>query len=866
MSGFGEFPMLNADKPQNWKADTLASIDFYNDWFLRFAPATYRDQRKRRIQDVEFAFDVTKDLRELNQTTLVENPGILSILRMSVAPPIAQDRLVGLAHSSKSVLSSMEGDKGKAPRMPPGLSEKDRVIQATKILDVIREMLDVGLFPWLSANRAPQNEERTLAIAIVADRLCGSSSDPIIRNEQESRQLKALASFLDRLGYREIEANSFSDIMQMPTGCYAFRKNISVPHGKRRLNVPVDCILSRHARLPDEPPIFIEAKSAGDFTNTNKRRKEEAAKYSQLKRVFGKGTKYILFLCGYFDAGYPGYEAAEGIDWIWEHRIDDFLGMELSKTPEEPAVKEGARKLAYLEDATRLEDVRFSRQKEVDSSKSLAERNVLGQYSTPYVLARDIVSQALRFGNWTSSAPMSVIEPSCGSGVFLSALLDEPEAPRFLFTGVEIDPAYSRICVELFGNSGIKIVTGDFFDYALSPSARNSGDLLVANPPYVRHHHIDFDLKSQLQERVNQELGIQVSGLSGLYLYFILLAHRVLREGAVASWLIPCEFLYTNYGRALREYMLTRVTLLRLHLFATDDLQFSDALVSSCVITYRKAPPAADAEFVFTEGQFVADDSGRAISNATLDYGSKWSFAPIGDDADESGTTIGDLFKVTRGIATGNNDFFIMEAEKALWLGLDEDVLTPILPGPRNLRVEIINADADGRPLIDKPRYLLSLDLPLEEIKVHYPAAYRYLKHGEEQGVPDGGLCKMRKLWYAQEKRQPPPFLVSYMGRTDSGGKKALRFFLNKSDAIATNGFLCLYPRPFLAARLKERSERREEIFELLNEISGTRIVSAGRHYGGGLKKIEPKELACVRLPKLPAWLEPPPRQPMLIG
>jgi hypothetical protein len=30
-----------------------------------------------------------------------------------------------------------------------------------------------------------------------------------------------------------------------------------------------------------------------------------------------------LFLCGYFDSGYLGYEAAEGIDWVWEHRISD---------------------------------------------------------------------------------------------------------------------------------------------------------------------------------------------------------------------------------------------------------------------------------------------------------------------------------------------------------------------------------------------------------------------------------------------------------------------------------------------------------------------------------------------------------------
>lgn len=63
---------------------------------------------------------------------------------------------------------------------------------------------------------------------------------------------------------------------------------------------------------------------AGDFTNVNKRRKEEAAKAGQLRRRLGSRARFVLFLGGYFDSGYPGYEAAEGIDWVWEHRIDDF--------------------------------------------------------------------------------------------------------------------------------------------------------------------------------------------------------------------------------------------------------------------------------------------------------------------------------------------------------------------------------------------------------------------------------------------------------------------------------------------------------------------------------------------------------------
>ena len=74
---------------------------------------------------------------------------------------------------------------------------------------------------------------------------------------------------------------------------------------------------------PGDLPLLVEAKSAGDFTNVNKRRKEEATKMKQLRHTYGPDVRFVLFLCGYFDTGYLGYEAAEGIDWVWEHRIDD---------------------------------------------------------------------------------------------------------------------------------------------------------------------------------------------------------------------------------------------------------------------------------------------------------------------------------------------------------------------------------------------------------------------------------------------------------------------------------------------------------------------------------------------------------------
>jgi|SRR5579871_2913771 len=89
------------------------------------------------------------------------------------------------------------------------------------------------------------------------------------------------------------------------------------------VNIPIDVVIQPKKLRKDRLPILIEAKSAGDFTNTNKRRKEEATKIHQLQTTYGVSVAFVLFLCGYFGSDYLGYEAAEGIDRVWEHRIEN---------------------------------------------------------------------------------------------------------------------------------------------------------------------------------------------------------------------------------------------------------------------------------------------------------------------------------------------------------------------------------------------------------------------------------------------------------------------------------------------------------------------------------------------------------------
>lgn len=311
---------INRDNPDLWKSDITSSVDMYNEWFINFAPEAYRNTRIQTTKDVVDTLIKTENLTNIKTDILRNNPEVLPTLRMSACPPLAVDRLIGLAGISKNLVQVME--EGHLPQRMP---ENELKKQLIKISCIIKKMVDPDIFIWLNNSEIPTEKEIYRAATIVADRLCGAVANPIIRNAQEKRQLAAIATWLEAQGYKQLPPGNKIKFNAMDPGTYTFHLNIPVKLIDREIevNIPVDAvILPRTAKVGDFP-FLIEAKSAGDFTNVNKRRKEEAVKVTQLRNTYGNHVSFILFLCGYFDSGYLGYEAAEGIDWVWEHRIED---------------------------------------------------------------------------------------------------------------------------------------------------------------------------------------------------------------------------------------------------------------------------------------------------------------------------------------------------------------------------------------------------------------------------------------------------------------------------------------------------------------------------------------------------------------
>jgi site-specific DNA-methyltransferase (adenine-specific) len=100
----------------------------------------------------------------------------------------------------------------------------------------------------------------------------------------------------------------------------------------------------------------------------------------------------------------------------------------------------------------------------------------LSQWFTPFWAAEELVDDALR-----GLGHVSVVEPSCGTGAFLTAIPKTMPA-----IGIDIDP---RVVSAAIANSGREVLVGDFRTHDLGGF---SPEAIIGNPPFEMDVINDF--------------------------------------------------------------------------------------------------------------------------------------------------------------------------------------------------------------------------------------------------------------------------------------------------------------------------------------------------------------------------------------
>jgi adenine-specific DNA-methyltransferase len=471
-----------------------------------------------------------------------------------------------------------------------------------------------------------------------------------------------------------------------------------------------------------------------------------------------------------------------------------------------------------------------------------AQRRDAGQFQTPF-WAADLMAA------WLLREPVKLLlDPGVGAGRLLfRAGIRDPAPERLL--GLDLDAvscamARANLTLRDLGERA-EVRQADFLldDLAEQP------DAISCNPPYSRHHAIAAEVKAAIHDGFEERVGVKLSRLAALHALFLIRSIEVAAPGARIAFITPGDWLDTNYGRSIKAWVLEQANVEALVLFPEGALPFGETVMSSAVITLlRKTPretrPKAGSDpprskhtrvvqlpaKLPTVEAALAAATGEAtklrVAEVDLAAASKWS-RPA--NVQTSGTPLSELATIRRGIATGNNKFFVLseQARRAWNLPLDE--LRPCLATPRvveGLEVEDLALLPD-----DAPRWVLACWRP--EAEDENTPLGAYLRHGRTLGAADTYLASKRKPWHGLDKREAPAILWPYFNRD------RIRFVRNRADALPLNNWLGITPHGGVDA---------DKLWRLLNKPSSIKAVVASRRSYAGMTKLEPRELGAVQL------------------
>ena len=474
---------------------------------------------------------------------------------------------------------------------------------------------------------------------------------------------------------------------------------------------------------------------------------------------------------------------------------------------------------------------------------SIEHRKRHGQFFTPMPIASLMADWIL------SVQPTSILDPAVGTGVFPRVLLDK--RPDTKIVCVDVDGvAVSAARASLNGHSGITVLQQDFLTWP----DEQLFDAAIANPPYLRHHDMfyPYDIFSLIGRKNHTSL----SRLSNIYVLFILEICRRLRAGGRAAIIVPGEWVNANFGDTLKLWLISRGLLRGLIYFSHASTQFDEALTTASILLLEQPIAGVGRDSIRTvfvhdggaleavrnalEGEVQENDPNVVVqlfSPEQLLREKKWNhlLAHGHTQAIPGFVVLSELADTRRGIATGSNSFFHLTPSAVGGLRIRPQNLTRCIGRALDVTGVIFErVDFDRLVVSDSRTYLFDMQTEPDESEAEY------LKKGVAERLHERFLCAARSSnWYDMEKRKPSAIWAGVFGR------EGLRFILNSERVANLTTFHCIYPK-----------DESELFAAALTACLNSRLVQElaqrqHRVYGGGLLKVEPKDLLDVEVPDL---------------
>ncbi|MGH9424869.1 MAG: Eco57I restriction-modification methylase domain-containing protein, partial [Terriglobia bacterium] len=350
----------------------------------------------------------------------------------------------------------------------------------------------------------------------------------------------------------------------------------------------------------------------------------------------------------------------------------------------------------------------------------------------------------------------TVLEPSCGDGVFLEAagrrLVELGARPRDIseqLLGVEIEASEaekSRERLRALGVSKPGVRCDDFFPFCKAALADRRFDAVVGNPPFIRYQNFTDEQRS-FAFHLMAQAGLRPNRLTNAWAPFIVGSILLLNEGGRLAMVVPAELLQVNYAAELRRFMSASFT--RLTIFTFKKLVFPDIqqeVVLICGERCGNEPGEALIRAIelgnlgeLSAHQHTAFESHELKS---MDHSTeKWTqYFLSSQELDvlrnlrvhPKLTELGEVAEVDVGVVTGMNEFFVLPKDQVRELRVEEHT-ERIVTRSSQLRGAFFSTREwleDGRK--GTPVFLLNLPPPL--LKRPTVSVERYISWGEKRG------------------------------------------------------------------------------------------------------------------------------------